>query len=136
MTAQVDAEPCKPKKPKEFVPFEKRLLKKGDSIMVYGGDNCYLRDNFGKDTIYGIVLDKAFSKVTWDIAFFESKDAILDSGVFCMDIDYWDSKRGYNYFRLSIWEHRPTEKEKKEVDFGFMIENEQVESGLIFKIIR
>lgn len=118
--------------------FERSTLNKGDSIMIYGGDSSYIKNHFGFDTLHGRIIKRGGSKSSGTQSFLRLQNAKPNEGVFAISEYYWDSKRGYNEARLSIWERYPTESDQQEASRRscFMIHHFDVETGIRFKKLK
>ena len=133
---KIDYKCCKEKPKHKFE--EKRIVKVGDEIKIFGGDTDFLKSFFGKDTCVVKVKDIYFSKVVGSVAFLDITSSGQDSVVFSISLYYWDIARGYNSSNILAWERKMTDEEKEKLwrDFGGCVKYHLVEKNIGFSIIK
>lgn len=115
---------------------EKTKLQAGDTIMVYGGTNSFLKEHFGCDTCSAKVESIFFSKPTGSIAFLEFSENKSKSIVFSISLYYWGNERGYNVSNLDLWKRKMTDKELDilQADFITRVDRHRIDRNVYFKI--
>lgn len=109
---------------------ETRILKKQDSIVVFGGESGFLKSEFGCDRCYGRVVDIYFSKEVGQVAFVDFERDSTKSKSYSISLYYWNNEKGYEISSLLKWDEL-FDRSKCD-NFGPLIGSNYVEHNIGF----